>query len=113
MQEKLYFGNGEIVDTVFPEFTNFRGKRAFTAKVGGDIALIKALLTSPGEWKLRQKTGELISLSEYQLLEKLELETETGLITFYITAENTEDSLKKELSELREKYALLLEREQR
>ena len=110
MQEKLYFENGECLDTVFPEFIDFRGKEAFSAKVSGDIGRAKALLTSPKNWYLRKKSGENFPLSEYSVLEALEYEAETGLITFYMSKppEESASVLKEKLASLEQKYAALL-----
>ena len=110
MQEKLCFENGERLDTVFPEFIEFRGKEVFSAKIDGDIGRAKALLASPGSWYLREKDGKTLPLSEYSVLEALEYEAETGLITFYMSKppENESAVLKAKLDALWEKYNALL-----
>ena len=110
MQEKLCFESGDILDTVFPEFITFRGKEAFSAKIGGDIERAKALLTSPGEWYLRKKDGTALSLAEYSVLEALEYDGESALITIYMAKPPETESavLKERLDALWEKYSALL-----
>lgn len=110
MQEKLCFENGDTLDTVFPEYTKFRGKEVFSSKIGGDIEKARALLASPGEWYIRNRKGEHISLSSYSVLEALEYDGETSLITLYMSRPPEDESavLKEKLAALEEKYAALL-----